>query len=94
MLSINHHLAELVEDLRAVAGYLDSAVALSEATDNLLVLRRAITQLQAAADAAAFAGAELGNTAAIHNAFACAKELAVLSVQLDWYEEYSGQDAA
>jgi hypothetical protein len=86
MLPTIEHFAELVEDLRVVSGFLDSTITLPAPTNDLLVLRRAITELQAAADASALFGAEIGDERAMHNAFACAKELAVLSVQLEWYE--------
>lgn len=75
-------LAEIVDDTCVIATMLNQRVA-SDLAKDPTALRRTIASLAEAADNAALSAAEHGDNRAIHHAFGCAKELAVLMVQVD-----------
>ncbi len=55
----------------------------SNLAEDTATLRRTLASLAEAADIAALSAAEQGDHRAIHHAFGCAKELAVLKLQVD-----------
>ena len=73
-------LTDVVSELHHIATLLDHDVTTSPDPDDL---RRTIARLTDAADEAAFDALEQANHPQVHNAFACAKELAVLSIVVD-----------
>jgi hypothetical protein len=79
-------LADIVDDTCVIATMLNERVPHNPAKD-IATLRCTIASLAAAADNAALAAAEHGDNRAVHHAFGCAKELAVLKLQVDTLQQ-------